>query len=356
MAEDGSTEGSVLKTDDSPTARRKTEHIRINLEQDVSGKGVTTGLERYRFVHRALPELDLAAVDLATTFLGWPLAAPLLISCMTGGVEEAGVINRRLAIAAQAAGVAMGLGSGRAAVDNPALARHFRVRDVAPDVPLLANLGAVQLNYGYTIDQCRRAVEMIDAQALALHLNPVQEAVQHGGNTDFSGLLAKIERLCRELAVPIIVKEVGWGISGEVARQLWEAGVAAIDVAGAGGTSWSEVERHRAPTPQRAAMAAAVAGWGMPTADCITDCRRTNPDLPLIASGGLHTGVHAATVIALGADLAGFAGGLLRAAARSEEDAVMAVQAIIDELRITMFAIGAPHIQAVKLSPALQPV
>ncbi len=342
------------RTENKGTARRKAEHIRINLEEDVAAKGVTTGLERYCFMHQALPELDLAEVDLSTTFLGHRLSVPLLISCMTGGVEEAATINRRLAAAAQALGCAMGLGSARVAIENPALVKQFAVRDVAPDIVLLANLGAVQLNYGYTTDHCLRAVEMIDAQALVLHLNPLQEAVQQGGNTNFSQLLGRIERVCRELPVPVIVKEVGWGISGAVAAQLYQAGVAAIDVAGAGGTSWSEVERHRAPTPQRAAIAATFAGWGIPTADCIIACRQACPTLPLIASGGLQNGLDAATSIALGADLAGLAGPLLRAAAMSAEDALLTLETIVEELRIIMFAVGASRVGVLQGSQALR--
>jgi isopentenyl-diphosphate delta-isomerase len=221
--------GSTL----SATQQRKVEHIRINLEEDVQSKGISSGLDRYRLVHMALPELNLDEVDTATTFLGYRLRAPVLVSCMTGGVERGREINQRLARAAQAHGCAMGVGSQRAAIEDPRLVPLFRVRDVAPDILLLANLGAAQLNYGYGIDHCRRAVAMIEADALALHLNPLQEALQPDGNVNFSGLLSKIERVCRALEVPVIVKEVGWGVSAHVAQQLAEAGVAAIDVAGA---------------------------------------------------------------------------------------------------------------------------
>ncbi|MFN3929561.1 MAG: type 2 isopentenyl-diphosphate Delta-isomerase, partial [Thermoflexus sp.] len=223
-------------------SQRKADHIRINLEEDVSFGQLTTGFERLRFVHRALPELDLQEVDLSTTFFGKTLKAPLLISSMTGGTEEAGRINRNLAEAAQARGIAMGLGSMRAALERPELLPTFQVRRYAPDILLFANLGAVQLNYGYTVDHCRRAVELVKADALILHLNPLQEALQPEGDTNFAGLLRKIEAVCKALPVPVVVKEVGWGISEEVARLLADAGVAAIDVAGAGGTSWSQVE------------------------------------------------------------------------------------------------------------------
>ena len=192
---------------------RKSDHIRINLQEDVDFKHVSTGFERYRFVHCALPGFNLEDVDTSTPLLGKRLAAPLLISSMTGGTPEASAINERLAEAAQAAGIGMGLGSQRAAIEDPTLAETFRVRHVAPDILLLANLGAVQLNYGYGLDECRRAVEMVAADALILHLNPLQEALQPEGETRFAGLLPKIETVCRALEVPVIAKEVGWGLS-----------------------------------------------------------------------------------------------------------------------------------------------
>jgi isopentenyl-diphosphate delta-isomerase len=194
-------------------AQRKQDHLRIVTEEAVAARGVTTGLERYRLVHRALPELDLDEVDTTTRFLEHPLRAPLLISGMTGGVARGAEINRRLAAAAQVVGCAMGVGSQRVALEDPALAPTFHVRDVAPDILLFANLGAIQLNYGYGPDHCRRAVEMIGANALVLHLNPLQEALQVGGNTNWSGLLRRIATVCATLDVPVIVKEVGWGIS-----------------------------------------------------------------------------------------------------------------------------------------------
>jgi isopentenyl-diphosphate delta-isomerase len=263
---------------------------------------------------------------------------------MTGGVARGAEINRRLAAAAQAVGCAMGVGSQRVALENPSRAATFRVRDVAPNILLLANLGAVQLNYGYGPDHCRRAVAMIEANALVLHLNPLQEALQVGGNTNWTGLLDRIASVCAVLEVPVIVKEVGWGISAAVGRRLIEAGVAAIDVGGAGGTSWSEVERHRAPTERLRRVAGAFAAWGIPTADSVVAVRALAPKVPLIASGGLRSGVEAATAIALGADLAGFAAPLLRAAAASETGAHQMLLALVDELRVSMFCCGAGDI------------
>jgi isopentenyl-diphosphate delta-isomerase len=332
----------------SATRLRKADHIRINLDEDVQHREVTTGLARYRFVHDALPELDLDAVDLSTTFLERPLRAPILISSMTGGVEDGWEITRRLAAAAQAAGVAIGVGSQRAAIEDSDLARWYRVRDVAPDVLLFANLGAVQLNYGFGVDECRRAVEMIGADALILHLNPMQEALQAEGNRDWSGLLSRIAGVCAAVEVPVVVKEVGFGISGRVARRLVDAGVAAIDVSGAGGTSWSAVEHHRASSDRYRRLSETFFDWGIPTATCLRMARGAVPDVPLIASGGLRTGLDAAKALALGADLAGFAGPMLRAAAAGEDAASELLYTIIDELRLAMFGAGAGAIPALQ--------
>jgi isopentenyl-diphosphate delta-isomerase len=228
----------------APISNRKDDHIRINLEQDVRSN-LSSGLEAYRFIHEALPELNLSEVDTTTSLFGKNLSSPIMISSMTGGTKEAGKINLRLAEAAQDAGIAMGVGSQRAALEDSRAASTFNVRKVAPDILLFANLGAVQLNYGYDVSHCQRAVDMIEADALYLHLNPLQEAVQHGGDTNWKGLAKKIERVCKTVGVPVIAKEVGWGISERTARILVDCGVSAIDVAGAGGTSWSQVEMYR---------------------------------------------------------------------------------------------------------------
>ncbi len=332
------------------TAARKADHIRINLEEDVRS-GLTTGLERYHFVHQAVPELDLAAVDTSTTWFGRALRAPLLISSMTGGTEQARQINRTLAQAAQAAGIGMGLGSQRAAIEQPDLAATFQVRDVAPDILLFANLGAIQLNHGYGVDECRRAVEMIGADALILHLNALQEAVQPEGEANFAGLLGRIEAVCRALPVPVIGKEVGWGISEQAARQLAAAGVAAIDVAGAGGTSWSQVEMHRARSASQKRVAAAFIDWGIPTAEAILNVRRAAPGLPIIASGGLRDGIDVAKCLALGAGLGGLAGPFLKAAAVSVEAVAEVAGELVRELRIAMFAAGAPNLAGLQAVP-----
>ncbi len=333
---------------------RKQDHLRISLEEDVQFKGMTTGLEKYRFVHQALPELDAAAIDLSLDFFGKRLKAPIVISSMTGGVAAGRDINRNLAWAAREAGVALGVGSQRAAIEDPALAFSYQVRDVAPDILLFANLGAVQLNYGYGVTQCRQAVEMIGADALVLHLNPLQEALQLDGNTNFSGLLSRIERVCRELEVPVIVKEVGWGISEKVARQLASAGVAGIDVAGSGGTSWSEVERHRTPCQRARNIAASFANWGISTADSVLSSRRTTPEMSIIASGGIRSGLDVAKVLALGADMAGMATPLLKAAAVSALTVAEAISEVTDGLRIAMFCAGAANLGQLKNMPLVK--
>lgn len=337
---------------EAATEGRKLDHINIVLGEDVRGKQVTTGFERYTFEHAALPELELQALDMSTQFLGKPLRAPLLISSMTGGAAATERINLELAEAAEMLGVAMGVGSQRAALFDPQLAASYQVRRVAPSIPLLANLGAVQLNYGYGVDACARAVAMIGADALILHLNVLQEAVQPEGDTNFAGLLGRIEAVCRALPVPVIVKEVGNGISGRVARQLVDVGVAVIDVAGAGGTSWSEVERFRQPTARGRRVAATFAGWGIPTAEALLQVRAACPQTPVIASGGIRTGLDVATALALGADLAGSAAPNLAAQDQGGAEAVAdAIGAMIDELRITMLCVGAADLAALRTVP-----
>lgn len=334
------------------TEQRKADHIRINLERDVAFKGLTTGLESYFFMHQAVPELNLAQIDTQATLFGKTLQRPLLISSMTGGTAKAYAINRILAEAAQHTGMAMGLGSMRAAIEDSSLAYTYQVRDVAPDILLFANLGAVQLNYGYDLSHCQRAVDMIQADALILHFNALQEAVQPEGDGNFTDLYAKIAPICRHLSVPVIAKEVGWGFAAETARRLTEAGVAAIDVAGAGGTSWSQVEMYRAPTARHARIAGAFIDWGIPTTVSIQSCHQAAPHLPIIASGGLKTGIDVAKSIALGATLAGLAGDFLRAADKNGVAGVIELaETLTDELRITMFASGAANLSALSQTP-----
>ena len=337
------------------TENRKADHIRICLEEDVQGRGVTSGFENYTFAHEALPEIDLANIDTSLDLWGHRLRVPFLISSMTGGTNDAEAINRNLALAAQELGLAMGVGSQRAALQRPELEPTYQVRRWAPNIHLFANIGAVQLNYSYGIDECRRAVDMIEADALILHLNALQEAVQPEGDTNFAGLLGKLAAVCRDIEVPVIVKEVGWGISAETAIRLWDAGVSAVDVAGAGGTSWSQVELYRIPTESGRLVAEAFAGWGIPTAEALAAIRNEGvPDgKKLFGSGGVRNGVDAAKAIALGADLVGIARPFLKAAAMSAEAAVELGGVLRDQLRIAMFAVGASSLSDLRGTPRL---
>lgn len=329
--------------------QRKSAHLRACIEEDVQFDRLTAGFQRYRFMHQALPDLALSGVDLGTEFLGRRLRAPLLISSMTGGTPAAREINENLATAAEALGIAMGVGSQRAAIEAPALATTYQVRRVAPHVVLWANLGAVQLNYGYGVTECRRAVEMIQADALILHLNLLQELLQEGGNHDFRGLLPKIAEVCRRVGVPVIVKEVGWGISPGTACLLFEAGVAAVDVAGAGGTSWARVEAACSARAETRRLAALLSEWGIPTAEAIRRVRlAVGGQKPLIGSGGVRSGLDAAKALALGADIVGLALPLLKPATVSAEAVHRHLQDLIAELRQVAFATGSANVQALR--------
>lgn len=331
-------------TDTVSTENRKADHIRINLEKDVQFPHLTTGLENYRFIHQAIPEINLHEIDSTVQFFGKKLSAPIVISSMTGGTDIAHRINQHLAEAAQLHGIAMGLGSQRAAIERSELAYSYQVRNVAPDILLFANIGAIQLNYGYTADHCQRAVDMIGADALILHFNVLQEAVQPEGDVNFAGLLKKVEDVCKKVSVPIIAKEVGWGFSEQNAHNLADVGVSAIDVAGSGGTSWSEVEYYRASTAFHAKVAASFADWGIPTAEAIQYAVSGAPKLPIIASGGLRNGIDIAKSIALGASAGGIAGPFLKAADNSFEAVDELIRELTAQIRIAMLCSGARNI------------
>lgn len=332
------------------TRNRKDEHIRINLNEDVHST-LTTGFDAYHFLNNALPEIDLVAIDLHTKFLGKNLSAPLLISSMTGGTREGFEINQNLAMAAERAGIAMGLGSQRAGLESVESAKTFSLRKWAPNLFILANIGAIQLNHGYGLEECKRAVGMAEANALILHLNALQEALQPEGQTNFSGLAKKIEAICKGLDVPVVVKEVGWGISAKTARVLNDLGVACVDVAGAGGTSWSQVERYRNTSESRVRISSHFRDWGIPTAEAVHAIHIDQPTLPIIASGGLRKGLDLAKSIALGATLGGIAGGFLKAATRSSEAVSELIDEVLLELRITMFALGVAHLTDLRETP-----
>lgn len=313
---------------------RKAEHIRLALDERMQlGANFFDG---YRFDHEALPEIDMAEVDPGVDFLGRRLAAPLLVSSMTGGTEAAGAINRHLAAGAERTGIAVAVGSQRKALEDPAKADTFRVRDHAPSVPLLANLGAVQLNYGMGVRECRQVVEMIQADALILHLNPLQEAIQPEGQCNFSGLLPKIGEVVRGVGVPVVVKEIGCGLSGQTAQALADQGVRILDTAGVGGTSWARIEAQRAGDVEIGEL---FAGWGIPTPQSIQEARKV-PGVTVIASGGIRNGIDAAKAIALGADLVGMAYPFLAAATESAERVADRARRVIQELRICMFCLG----------------
>lgn len=334
---------------------RKAEHLSICASRQVEPEASSAGFEEYRFVHEALPEIDFESVDTRCRLFGREMRAPFIISPMTGGIPEAGSVNRRLAEAAQAFGIAMGVGSQRVAILDHSAAESFRVRDVAPDIFLFANVGAIQLNNGFSVDECRAAVDMIEADALGLHLNPLQEVVQSGGNTNFAGLIRKIEEVCAKLDVPVVVKEVGQGISERTARMLCEAGVAGIDTAGAGGTSWALVESFRERNG-RSGLGAAFADWGIPTAESIVMARRGAPDVVLIGSGGVRSGIDAAKAVALGADFVGFGLPILREAVNGADAVVRLLDRYLDELRVAMFCIGAASLDELKLTRSLTAV
>jgi isopentenyl-diphosphate delta-isomerase len=315
----------------------------------------TTGLERYDFVNQALPDVSLSAIDLRTRFLDKALNAPLMIAPMTGGVERGLEINRRLARAAERFRIPMGVGSQRVAVEDLERAAFFQVRDEAPTTLIFANIGAGQLVKGWGVPEALRAVEMIRADALFLHFNPIQEAAQDG-DVDFRGLVGKVRALCaslREANIPVLAREVGFGMSAEAARQLIDAGIAGIDCAGAGGTSWAKVEGLCAKTERRRKMGMRFGEWGIPTAQAIAAVRGVSTTVPLIATGGLRDGLDVAKALALGADLAAMARPMLVAANQGEETLHAFIDDVLLELRIAMFGIGAPDLASLRGTPHL---
>lgn len=321
--------------------KRKGEHLQICLKESVEVG--TTGFENFRFIHNALPEIDFGKIDTSTKFLGRKLSAPILISSMTGGTAQGGIINGNLAAAAQSRKIAMAVGSQRIAMKNSLVSSVFQIRNIAPDILVFANLGAVQLNYGFGIKECQKAVDMIKADALILHLNPLQEAIQPEGETNFENLLPKIERLVKKLSVPIIVKEVGFGISEEVADKLYSIGVRIVDVAGRGGTNWARIESIRAKDN----LGLVFRDWGISTTEAIVQCHKIKC-LKIIGSGGIRNGVEIAKAIALGSDLVGLALPFLEPANHSKEAVEEKIDQLIRELKIAMFCSGVRNIEELK--------
>lgn len=336
------------------TSNRKQQHVRSVLTNDVGFRGKTTGLEEWEFVHNALPEFDFSEIDTSTTFLGRRLALPLMVSCMTGGYAEALGINRRLAELCAAHGMAMGVGSQRQALENAAFHRSFSiVREVAPDIPIVGNIGAAEVAKMQDPAAALSLVTLVRADALAVHLNPLQELLQPEGTPAFRGVLKGIAMLVRELPVPVIVKEIGAGISADVAGRLIAAGVRTIDVAGAGGTSWAGVEILRRKDRRGAAL---FWDWGIPTVAVLRDVaalKHHTPSLTVIASGGITTGLDAAKCLASGADLVASARPVLQALHEKGPAGLRSFVASWDfELKSTMFLTGArtiPDLQRVSL-------
>lgn len=327
---------------------RKDQHLDVIL----AGKarhGLETGFAEVRFVHEALPDLDHGKIDLGTDFFGRRLKAPLLISSMTGGPARAEAINARLAEAAQHLGIALAVGSQRAALETdgaPGLDMALRLR--APDTPILANIGAAQLTRGFGVDEARRVLDMIAADALIVHLNPLQEACQPEGDRDWWGVGAALEALVKALDAPVVVKETGAGLSAATARRLHDMGVAALDVAGAGGSNWATVEGERSTLDGDKAHAAAFSDWGIPTARAIAEVRAACPRALIIGSGGIRDGVDAAKAIRLGADMVGQAAGVLAAATVSSEAVVEHFQILIRQMRTVCLCTGSANLTALR--------
>ncbi len=326
---------------------RKDEHLAICLGEDVGARGVTTGLERVRLPHRALPELDLEDVRLETTILGKTLRAPLLVAGMTGGTEKAASVNRILARAARRTGVGLGLGSGRALLERPETAWTFDVRDEAGETLVLANLGAAELLRGRGVEDVERVLDACRADAIALHLNALQEAVQPEGSPRFRGLKARLGEVVPAVSRPVILKETGSGFSEEDARAALACGAAGVDVSGAGGTSWARVEGHRAGAA-RSDLGETFGGWGIPTAESIVLCRRALGSGLVIASGGIGDGLEAAKAIALGADAVAVARPFLHAASEGEDALVATIERFVAAMRVAFFCAGAASARALR--------
>ena len=331
---------------------RKDEHLDVILAGRAA-HALDNGFAEVRFVHEALPDLDHGKIDLGVDFLGRRLKAPLLISSMTGGPSRAEAINARLAEAAQHLGIALAVGSQRAALDaegdTPGLDMALRLK--APDTPILANIGAAQLTRGFGVDEARRVLDMIAADALIVHLNPLQEACQPEGDRDWWGVGAALEALVKALDAPVVVKETGAGLSAATAKRLLAMGVAAVDVAGAGGSNWATVEGERADGEADKAHAAAFADWGIPTARAIAEVRAACPKATIIGSGGIRDGVEAAKALRLGADVVGQAAGVLTAATVSTEAVIEHFQIIIRQMRTVCFCTGSANLTALRRAP-----
>jgi len=333
------------------TEKRKAEHIKICLEQKAQARKATSGFEDIQLVHRALPEVDRQKISLSTSFLGKKFSAPLIVGAMTGGTEEATKINASIAEAVEKLGLGMGVGSQRAAIEDQKLEKTYKIaRKKAPTAFLIANIGGIQLVHGYGLKEVKKAVEMIDADAVAVHLNAMQEALQPEGQTNFKGVLAKISEIAGELDKPLIVKETGCGISAEDAKALEVAGVKAIDIGGVGGTSFAAVEYYRSTSPNN--MGEAFWDWGIPTAVSLIETTQT-VKIPVIASGGVRSGLDIAKSLALNANLASVSQPVLEAAVKGAKKTQELLSCLIDELRNVMFLVGAENLESLAKVPVV---
>jgi len=336
------------------TAKRKSEHIKITLNQNVQAKSITTGFEDISFVHKALPEVDQKRIDLSTVVFGHRFAAPLIAGAITGGTPEAEKINATIAEAVEDLGLGMGVGSQRAAIEDKRLEKTFAVvRKKAPNAFLIANIGGVQLVNGYGLKEAKRAVEMIDADALAIHLNALQETAQPEGQTNFRGVLERIGEVAEELGKPVIAKETGAGIAAEEAKKLETVGVKGIDVSGAGGTSFAAVEYYRAEGRQGGSkhrLGAVFWDWGIPTAVSIVEVSQS-VSVPVIASGGIRSGVDAAKSFALGASLASLSQPILQSAVKGAKETQKTLSLLMDELKNVMLLVGASSTESLRRAP-----
>lgn len=329
--------------------QRKDDHLDLVLRSLKENGVFGLDLAEYSFEHNALPELDFSEVDTSVKFLGKRLKFPLIISSLTGGTEKSRKLNKALAELANDFEVGFSVGSQRVALEDDSVASTFKVRNFAPDVLLFANLGAVQLNYGYGEAECQKVVDMIEADALFLHLNPLQEVFQSDGNTNFSGLLKKIEKVCKKIDVPVFVKEVGYGISASVAQKLYEVGVKGVDVAGRGSYSWTEIEAQRSNDIVLKMAAQNFLSWGNSTPASIRAIASTVPsDFKIIASGGIFCGIDVAKAIALGANLCAAATSFLLKVDVSRSECENYMEAMILELKTAMFCSGSKTISDLK--------
>ena len=335
--------------------RRKQRHIRLVLEQETQ-TDVTTGFEDIRLVHRCLPETDMKEVSTFSELFGKRLSAPLIISAMTGGTEEAKAINRTLAAVAEEFSIGIGVGSQRIAIESPSTEHTFKiVRERAPSTLVLANIGCPQLSLGWGPREAQKAVDMIQADALAIHMNPLQEAIQVEGETRYSGILNKVGEIVEAINVPVFMKETGSGVARQDAVRIQDAGARGIDVSGVGGTSWAAVEHYIAKEEgkeDQEALGEALWNWGIPTAVSVVETS-SSTNLKIIASGGVRSGVDMAKAIALGADAVGVAKPFLAKAVESEEALRKTVGNILSEFRTVMFLVGARNVEELKRVPAV---